>query len=108
MKRIIIALLCFFACMAIALPAVADRGYAGQRGYRERPYNQQRHYEHYNHGGHQYAYRGHWRSWKDWDDYKRENPRLYEHGKYYREEGHLMFRFCEPGSASCFFFSIGR
>ena len=97
MKRTIIALFCFFAAVAIAVPAVADRDYDGHRGYRERPYDQHRHYEHYSYRGHEYNYRGHWRSWNDWDDYAREHPRIYEHGRYYRDQGHLMFRFCEPG-----------
>lgn len=108
MQRIIHALLGFMAIMAIAMPAFADRDYAGHHGYREHPYDRHRHYERYDHRGHGYAYRGHWRSWNDWNDYARGHPRLREHGGYYREDGHLMFRYCEPDSGSCFFFSIGR
>jgi len=108
MKRTVIALLCFLASIAVAIPAVADRGYAGYRGYRERPYDQHRHYEHQYYHDHEYAYHGHWRSWNDWDDYARHNPWMYKHGRYYRERGHLMFRGCDPVSGSCFFFSIGR
>jgi hypothetical protein len=77
-------------------------------GYRERPYNRGRHYGHYKHKGHLYDYRGHWRSWDQWDRYRRKHPDVYEHGHYYREKAHLMFRFCEPGTGNCFFFSIGR
>jgi hypothetical protein len=111
MKRMIVAVLCFFASLAIAIPVIAEdyhRNYAGHRGYRERPYDQRRHYEHHNYKGHKYIYRGHWRSWDDWDRYARQHPNLYGHGRYYREGGHLMFRFCEPGTDNCFFFSIGR
>jgi hypothetical protein len=88
-----------------------DRGgrwdYRGYRGYRERPHDRGRHYGHYKHRGHRYDYEGHWRSWDQWDRYARHHD-LYRHGHYYREGGHLMFRFCEPGSEACFFFSIGR
>jgi hypothetical protein len=110
MKRIIIAVLCFFASLAIAIPVMGEdhqRNYAGHHGYREHPYGQ-RHYQPYNYKGHKYAYHGHWRSWQDWDKYARENPNIYKHGRYYREGGHLMFRFCEPGTPNCLFFSIGR
>jgi hypothetical protein len=110
MKRMIVAGLCFFASLAIAAPVIAadyHRNYAGQRGYRERPYDR-RHYEQYQYKRHNYAYRGHWRSWKEWDRYAREHPNIYQHGRYYREGGHLMFRVCEPGTDNCFFFSIGR
>ena len=108
MKRTILSLLGILTAMAMAMPAFADRDYAGRHGYREHPYDKHRHYERYEHGGHRYTYRGHWRSWKDWDDYAREHRELYDHGRYYREGGHLMFRFCDPDSDSCFFFSIGR
>jgi hypothetical protein len=33
---------------------------------------------------------------------------MLRHGHYYREHSHLMFRFCEPDTGNCFFFSIGR
>jgi hypothetical protein len=52
-------------------------------GYRKRPYDQ-------------------------WDRYARKHPQIYEHGGYYRQNTHLMFRFCEPGTGNCFYFSIGR
>jgi hypothetical protein len=110
MKRMIVAVLCFFASLAIAIPVIAKDHrpeYAGHRGYRERPYGQ-RHYEHHEYKGHEYAYRGHWKSWNDWDRYAKEHPDLYKHGRYYREGGHLMFRFNEPGTGNSFFFSIGR
>jgi hypothetical protein len=110
MKRVIVVVLCFFASLAIAAPVIAQdyhRDYAGHGGYREHPYDQ-RHYEGHGYKGHRYIYHGHWRSWDDWDRYAREHPHLYRHGGYYREGGHLMFRFCEPGTDNCFFFSIGR
>ena len=84
------------------------RDYRDHRGYRERPYDRGRHYGHYKHKGHRYEYRGHWRSWDAWDRYARRHPHVYKHGRYYRDNAHLMFRFCEPGSGACFFFSIGR
>lgn len=84
------------------------RGYNEYRGYKEHPYDRGRHYGHYKHNRREYEYRGHWRSWDDWDRYARKHPRIYEHGHYYRENAHLMFRFCDPGGGGCFFFSIGR
>ena len=111
MKGMIVAVLCFFASLAIAAPVIAKDyhgNYAGHRGYKEHPYDQHRHYEHYDYKGHKYTYHGHWRSWDDWDRYAKQHRREYAHGRYYREDGHLMFRFCEPGTANCFFFSIGR
>lgn len=81
--------------------------YHKYNGYRERPYNKGRHYGQYDYKGHLYGYRGHWRSWEQWDRYRREHPDVYEQGHYYREKAHLMFRFCEPGTGNCFFFSIG-
>jgi hypothetical protein len=82
--------------------------YHKHRGYRERPYDKRRHYRHYDYKGHQYGYQGHWRSWEQWDRYAKKHPHIYKRGRYYRENTHLMFRFCEPGTGSCFFFSIGR
>lgn len=96
---------------------VDDRGYDrprerhhyhDYRGYRERPHDRGRHYGHYKHNGHRYEYDGHWRSWDEWDRYAKRNPDIYRHGHYYRDNTHLMFRFCEPGSGACYFFSIGR
>jgi hypothetical protein len=77
-------------------------------GYRECPYDKCRQYRPYDYRGHRYDYHGHWRSWDQWDSYARKHPNLSRHGRYYREEGHLMFRFCDPGTGSCFFFSIGK
>jgi hypothetical protein len=82
--------------------------YQNQRGYRQHPYDSRRHYDRYDYKGHRYAYRGHWTSWKQWNAYAKRHPNIYKHGTYYRENAHLMFRFCDPGSGSCFFFSIGR
>ncbi|WP_156792215.1 hypothetical protein [Desulfotalea psychrophila] len=86
--------------------------YGRYRGYKKRPYDKHRSYKHRNYRGHRYDYRGHWRSWDEWDRYARKNPQLYKngryYGRYYREDSHLMFRLCEPGTGSCIFFSIGR
>jgi hypothetical protein len=82
--------------------------YHKHHGYREHPYDKGRHYGHYDFKGHRYGYHGHWRSWEEWDRYARQHPHIYEHGTYYRESAHLMFRFCDPGTGSCFFFSIGK
>jgi len=82
--------------------------YYKHRGYRERPYDKRRHYGHYYYKGHRHDYHGHWRSWEQWDRYAKKHPHIYKHGRYYRENAHLMFKFCEPGTGSCFFFSIGR
>lgn len=84
------------------------RGYNEYRGYREGPYDRGRHYGQYKHKRQQYEYQGHWRSWDDWDRYSKKHPHIYEQGHYYRDNAHLMFRFCEPGGGGCFFFSIGR
>jgi hypothetical protein len=81
--------------------------YANYSGYRERPFDKNRRYGNYDYKGHRYDYRGHWRSWDQWDRYAKAHPSIYKHGTYYRENSHLMFRFCEPGTGNCFFFSIG-
>ncbi|WP_155320964.1 hypothetical protein [Desulfosarcina ovata] len=86
----------------------AHRDYHDYRGYRERPYDRGRHYGHYKHKGNRFEYYGHWRSWDEWDRYARRHPEIYKHGQYYRDNAHLMFRFCEPVGGACFFFSIGR
>jgi len=83
-------------------------GYHAHSGYRDRPYDKRRHYGHYDYKRHRYDYHGHWRSWDQWNKYARKHPHIYKHGRYYRENAHLMFRFCEPGTGNCFFFSIGR
>ena len=77
-------------------------------GYRERPYDKHRHYGQHIYRGHRYDYYGHWRSWDNWDRYARRYPHIHKYGSYYREGGHLMFRFCEPSTGNFFFFSIGR
>ena len=82
--------------------------YQEHRGYKIRPYDKRRHYGHYDRKGHRYDYHGHWRSWDQWNKYARKHPNIYKQGRYYRENAHLMFRFCEPGTGNCFFFSIGR
>jgi hypothetical protein len=92
----------------LAGPALADRDFDDHPGYRGRPFNEHRHYEHYDHRGRDYAYRGHWRSWHDWDDYYHRHPWLREHGRYYHDDGYLMFRYCDRDGDGCFFFSIGN
>jgi hypothetical protein len=82
--------------------------YYNYRGYRKRPYDKHRHYVHYKYKRHRYDYHGHWRSWEQWDRYAKKHPHIYKHGRYYREGGHLMFRFRDPGTGNSFFFSIGR
>jgi hypothetical protein len=77
-------------------------------GYRETPYERDRHYGHYMHLKHRYDYRGHWSSWKRWQRYVNAHPEIIRYGHYYRESAHLMFRFCDPGTGNCCFFSIGR
>jgi hypothetical protein len=136
MKRmIIIVTLIFFFLLATAIPVISkddfretqgrstykervnnsDRhgdnhrpDYYKYRGYSERPYAKDRFYMNYDYKGHRYDYQGHWRSWGQWDRYARKHPNLNKHGRYYRQSSHLMFRFCEPSTGSCFFFSIGR
>ena len=82
--------------------------YHSHTGYRERPYQKNRHYAHHDHRGHRYEYQGHWKSWKQWDSYAKAHPDIYKHGDYYRENAHLMFRFRDPVTGGYFFFSIGR
>jgi hypothetical protein len=82
--------------------------YHKYRGYSASPYNKHRHYMKYKYKEHRYYYHGHWRSWEQWDRYAKKHPNIYKNGRYYRENAHLMFRFCEPGTSNCFFFSIGR
>ncbi len=118
MKRTTVALFAVLASLAMAAPSYADnhrRGhgpshmdnrYQGHHGYRERPYNKHRHYNQYRHNHREYAYRGHWRSWNSWEAYRMQHRDRFRHGHYYRQDGHLMFRFCDNGA--CFFFSIGR
>ena len=81
--------------------------YHKHRGYRERPYDQDRYYVNYDYKGHRYDYHGHWRSWEQFNRYAKKHPNIYKHGGYYRQNAHLMFRFCEPDTGSCFYFSIG-
>jgi hypothetical protein len=82
--------------------------YHKHRGYREHSYDQNRIYVNYDYKGHQYDYHGHWRSWEQFDRYAKKYPHIYKHGGYYRQNSYLMFRFCEPDTGSCFYFSIGR
>lgn len=82
--------------------------YHQHRGYRESPYDRHRQYQYHDYDRRRYEYHGHWRSWEQWDAYAKRYPHIYKHGTYYRENAHLMFRFCEPGTGNCIFFSIGR
>ncbi|MBN1931038.1 MAG: hypothetical protein JW786_05455 [Desulfobacterales bacterium] len=82
--------------------------YHRHSGYRERPYQIHRHYGHYDYNGKRYDYHGHWRSWEEWDKYAKKYPHIYKQGRYYHEGAHLMFRFCDPGTGNCIFFSIGK
>jgi hypothetical protein len=85
-----------------------DRDYRNHRGYRPKPFDRGRVYVHHEHRGHRYEYHGHWSSWDHWDRYAKSHPAIIVNGNYYRENAHLMFRFCEPGTANCVFFSIGK
>jgi hypothetical protein len=76
-------------------------------GYRRHPHDRYHGYPHV-YRDHEYHYEGHWRSWDDWEKYRSRYRQRFDHGRYYRDDGHLFFRFCDPGSGSCFFFSIGR
>lgn len=107
MNKLFLASLCFAFSITVSIPAFSDRDYRGQHGYRMNPYNKHLHYDHYSNRGHDYRYHGHWRSWQAWHDYRSRHPEAYRNGRYFRQDGHLMFRFCDPGSG-CFFFSIGR
>ena len=84
------------------------RDYHTHRGYREHPHDKGRHYARHAYRGHNYDYHGHWNSWARWHEYAQTHPQIREHGHYYREGGHLMFRFLDPVSGGYFFFSIGR
>ena len=121
MKKLTLVASCLAAMLLAATPASSadrdrDQGYERYReydryqGYRDRPYDQSRHHyrnRHHEHRGQSYAYQGHWRSWDEWDRYLQHHPELRRHGRYYRDEVHLMFRTCpEPGT--CLYFSIGR
>jgi hypothetical protein len=108
MKRSLVAALCILSSVLTATPVLGAPNYSHYRGYRHGPYDTHRHYDRFVYREHPYAYRGHWRSWRDWEAYKRHYPKLYTHGGYYRDHGHLMFRYCDPHGGSCFFFSIGR
>jgi hypothetical protein len=134
-KMMIIVTLSYFFLLATAIPVIskdysrgaqrhrafkehvdnADRhanktrsDYYKYRGYSERSYSKDRFYINYDYKGHRYDYHGHWRSWKQWNKYARKHPYIYKHGGYYRQNSHLMFRYCEPGTGNCFYFSIGR
>jgi hypothetical protein len=77
------------------------------RGYRTQPRG--RHYGNpHMVKGHSYHYDGHWNSWRDWEKYRSLHAARFHRGGYYRESGHLYFRFCDPAGGACFFFSIGR
>jgi len=120
MKQSIIALCAVVAGLTLASTTMADdrrdddrhpgygSDYRGHHGYRETPYDHNRHYRYYDYRRHHYVYRGHWRSWYDFDRYMRGQPHLRRYGHYYHDGVHLMFRTCPPDTGMCLFFSIGR
>lgn len=124
MKRIIIVLVSLIFLIATASPAICknQRNRNTQnRNYKERPDNRHqqnnrwnpkhRSHKYKNHydNGRRHSYKGHYRSWDDWNRYSRRNPYMQKHGTYYYENNvHLMFKFCDPDTGGCFFFSIGR
>ncbi|HUV77628.1 MAG TPA: hypothetical protein VMW06_06180 [Desulfobacterales bacterium] len=83
-----------------------------RRNYKEQQRRNYRHhsrnYKYHDYNDRRHNYKGHYGSWNQWNSYARTHPDIYRHGTYYRENSHLMFRFCEPGTGNCFFFSIGR
>ena len=87
------------------------RSHDNRRNYKKhqrRNYNHHsRNYKYHNYSDRRYNYKGHYGSWNQWDSYRRQHPDVVRHGSYYREGGHLMFRFSDPGG-NHFFFSIGR
>ena len=77
------------------------------QGYRSQPRG--RHYGNpHRVKGRSYRYDGHWNSYAAWEKYRRLHPERFNQGRYYRQESHLYFRFCDPVGSACFFFSIGR
>jgi hypothetical protein len=76
-------------------------------GYRTQPHGRQYKHSHMR-KGHTYHYDGHWNSWGAWEGYRKRHPERFHQGGYYRESGHLYYRFCDPVGTACFFFSIGR
>lgn len=109
MKKLLVASLCFLFFSGVAAPSLAAQpDYGHYRGYHRHPYETNRHYNRFDYRGHPYVYRGHWRSWNDWNAFRRHSPGIYRDGRYYRDHGHLMFRYCDPHGGGCFFFSIGR
>jgi hypothetical protein len=125
MKRMIIVALSFFFLFATAIPVISkennrntnNRGHSNyqkqhvdkrQSHDNNRNYNHHsRNYKYHNYNGRRYNYKGHYGSWNQWDSYRRQHPDVVRHGSYYREGGHLMFRFSDP-IGNYFFFSIGR
>jgi hypothetical protein len=83
-----------------------------QPGHHPHGYHTQPHGRHYGNPhmihGQAYHYDGHWYSWNSWEKYRRLHAANFHQGRYYRESGHLFFRFCDPVGNACFFFSIGR
>lgn len=77
-------------------------------GYRGEPYGRRRYGHPHHYGDRDYRYAGHWRSWKEWNEYRRRHLQTFHRGRYYHQDGHLFFRFCDPDGDTCAFFSIGR
>ena len=117
-KRIIaIIALSFFFLFATAIPVISkennrntnNRGhsnYQKQHVDKRQSHDNNRNYKYHNYNGRRYNYKGHYGSWNQWDSYRLQHPDVIRHGSYYREGGHLMFRFSDPGG-NYFFFSIG-
>ncbi len=120
MKRYVIALCALVTGLTLTFPIMADNRRDGDRpqnyghnyrehpGFRNRPYDRNRHYRQHQHRNYRYDYHGHWRSWDEFDHYMKRYPHLRRHGHYYHDGAHLMFRTCPPDTGMCFFFSIGR
>ena len=127
MKKIIIILLSLAFLFVTANLAISkNKNYNYNRDYyKECPNNYQHGNQHYKnswhprHHSHNYRdryysgrrhhYKGHYRSWEQWERFKRRHPNRYRRGRYYYENNvHLMFKFCDPDTGGCFFFSIGR
>ncbi len=74
-------------------------------GHNRGDHHSRNHKHHYYHGK-KYDYKGHYGSWNEWERYKKRHPNIERRGRYYRQDGHLMFGFSD--SSGSFFFSIGR
>jgi hypothetical protein len=76
-------------------------------GYIRQPHGRKLGPRQFSHG-HKFHYEGHWQSWDTWKRYRDEHRDRYQSGRYYKDNGHLFFGFCDPSGGACFYFSIGR